>query len=233
MINNTNPTKTLLVVCMSFIVWWCSFLWSQQNKPTWTSWTTTTLSTTPTQKIFALWDSLTAWYQLDIKDSYPSQLQELLREQWFNINVVNGWKSWDTSEDLKQRLNRSTQEIKSWDIVIITIGANDGMRNIPIDTITNNMKIIIESLQQKNVTIVIWWMQIPTNFDSQYRQQFSDIYPSLQKQYNIALIPFFLENVAWIPSLNLRDGIHPNKTGYAIIAHQVFLFLKNNMLISK
>jgi len=183
-------------------------------------------------KIFALWDSLTAWYQLPLEESYPAQLEELLQQNWYAYTVLNAWKSGDTSAGLLARVEWLTEEAAPNDIAILVIGANDGMQSLSLATLEENIQEIISILQDAWLQVVVGGMQIPTNLEPRYREDFTSIYPRLVEANNLSYIPFFLENVATIPELNLSDGIHPNATGYAIIAQQVFMHLKENNLIS-
>jgi acyl-CoA thioesterase-1 len=199
--------------------------------------TTTNGDTSAPQKIvtiFALWDSLTAWYQLPIEQSWPSQLQRLLEAWWFkNYKVVNGGKSWDTSQQLKDRLSRTTEGIKPWDIVVLTIWGNDGFQSVPVRMLDANIRDMVRELQWKWAIIILWWMQISTNLWSTYTSAFAAIYPKIAKDTKSILIPFFLEWVALMPQYNLADMIHPNEAWYGLIAQNVFDTLNNNNLLIK
>jgi len=174
------------------------------------------------QRIFILWDSLSAWYQLAYEDSYPAQLEQLLQDQWYAIKVINGGESGDTSEWLVSRVDRITADAQSGDIALIVIGWNDGLQWLSTEALKNNITEIISSLQSRGMKIILWWMQIPTNLGESYRSSFAAVYPTVANNTNSTLIPFILSWVAGIPELNLRDGIHPNTTGQAIVAKTVF-----------
>lgn len=217
-----------------------NFFWSSNKSANQISTQPTTWNTTPTEQqnlesktIYALWDSLTAWYQLPLEEWYPAQLEDALWGKWFTYTVINWWKSWDTSAWLLSRLQRLLQDSKPQDIAIVVIGANDGLQSLSIEQLSNNITKIIEFLQEKELTIILWGMQLPTNLDPVYRQQFAQIYPDIAKQYSLPLIPFFLEWVAADPTLNLRDWIHPNKEWYEIIAQQTLRFMEDQWLLQK
>lgn len=195
---------------------------------------TTISSPTNEITIFALGDSITAWYQLPEDQARPAQLEALLHNKWYKqYKVVNAGKSWDTSQQLKDRLARSTSDAKKWDIAIVTIWGNDGFQSVPVETLKNNLRDIVTELQNKWLTVVIWWMQITTNLWQQYIREFKKLYPDIAKQTDATLIPFILEWVAMNPSLNLADMIHPNQQWYAIMADTVYQHLLNTSLITK
>lgn len=190
-------------------------------------------STSNSRTIYALGDSLTAGYQLPIEASYPSQLETMLQSDGYDYVTINGWRSWDTSAQLLSRMDRLLEDAQKWDIAVIVIGANDWFQSLPLTQLEQNIKEIISLLEEKEVSVIIGGMQISTNLSPEYRRDFAAIYPRLADEYDLPLIPFFLENVAAVPSLNLPDGIHPTQEGYQIIAQQTKEFLEDNELISK
>ena len=215
-----------LLFCFAFLTW-CQSTSIQSNNDTQAS----ELVVEVSQKtIFALWDSLTAGYQLPIEDSYPSQLQKMLKQRWYDVKVINGWHSGDTSAQLLQRLSRNTADAQSGDVVLLVIGANDGLQWLNLTQLEQNIRKIIVELQKKDLMIVIWGMQLPLNQGAEYRETFTSIYPTLASEYNLPIIPFFLEWVAWEASLNLPDGIHPTKEGYTLIANNIADFLEEQIL---
>lgn len=191
----------------------------------------TTIDQTNSQRIFVLWDSLTAGYQLPYEYSYPAQLEKILQATGYNISVINGWESGDTSEGLKSRIDRITSDAQSGDITLIVIGGNDGLRWLSLEELENNIKDIITILQDRSITTIVGWMQIPTNLGESYRDAFANIYPRIADQTKSILIPFILSGVAGIPELNLSDGIHPNASGQVIVAENVFDIMMNNKYI--
>jgi acyl-CoA thioesterase-1 len=184
-------------------------------------------------KIYALWDSLTAGYQLPLDESYPAQLQVLLETKWYAYEVVNAGKSGDTSAWLLARVDWLIEESSPNDIAILVIWANDGMQSLSLDELEVNLEKTIDLLQSRWLEVVLGGMQIPTNLDPRYREDFTRMYAWIADAYDISLIPFFLENVAAIPELNLSDGIHPNATWYAIISQQTLDHLENYMIVTK
>ena len=185
------------------------------------------------KKILALWDSLTAWYNLPLEDSYPSQLEVLLQENWYNYELINGWVSWNTSSQALARVDIYLEDENNLpDLAIVVLWGNDGLQWKSIDALEQNITEIVKKLQEKWVEVVIWGMQIPPNRWLAYFLEFKWIYEDIAKATDSELIDFFLEDVATRGVYNLPDGIHPNKDGYAIIAENTFNFLENNKLIT-
>ncbi len=225
-----SKISTLLcILFISFLVSWCTSSPEEQTQ----SPIVTTVPQTIQQRIFVLWDSLSAGYQLPYEDSYPAQLERLLRNNWNNIKVINGWESGDTSEWLVSRIWWITADAQSGDIALIVIGGNDGLQWRSTQALADNIKKIVSDLQSRNIKTIIWGMQIPTNLGEEYRTAFAQVYPQIAQETNSILIPFILSWVAGIPELNLRDGIHPNTTGQAIVAQTVYDVVINSLNMKK
>jgi acyl-CoA thioesterase-1 len=111
------------------------------------------------------------------------------------------------------------------EVVILELGANDGLRGLSLEQTKSNLRQIIQQLQQAGVTVILAGMKLPPNYGKDYTKAFEAIYPALAKQYRLPLIPFFLEGVAASPELNQADGIHPTKAGYKIVVEQVLNIL--------
>ncbi|MEK9727001.1 MAG: arylesterase [Candidatus Margulisiibacteriota bacterium] len=175
-----------------------------------------------------LGDSLTAGYQLSVEDAFPKQLEKLMGTS--NITAINRGISGDTSYTLLNRLAFSL--IPTPDIAFIAIGANDGLRGMPLKNTKQNILKIIQHLKEKKINVILAGMTLPENYTQTYISDFEQIYAELSKQTQTKLMPFLLIDVAGIPSLNLTDGIHPNKVGHQKIAESIFQFLKTENIIS-
>ncbi len=174
--------------------------------------------------IVAFGDSLTAGLGVNREDTYPAQLQRRLKELNYQYRVINAGASGDTSAG---GLRRVPWVLKSKPaVVILELGANDGLRGLSLEQTTQNLTLIIQQLQEAKVSVILAGMKIPPNYGQDYTGGFESIYPALAKQYHLPLIPFFLEGVAATPSLNQGDGIHPTKEGYRIVVEQVLKVLK-------
>lgn len=187
---------------------------------------------TKNKVILALWDSLTAWYWLDLSDAYPAQLEKLLNDNFYTYKVVNAWVSGDTSSQILERIDLYLSDKENIpEIAILVIWWNDWLRWKSIDELSANIELIIKKLKEKNIKIILWWMQIPPNLWLNYSNDFKWLYKKVAKKTDVYLIDFFLEWVAWNTSLNINDWIHPNKMWYEIISKNIFEFLKSNKLI--
>jgi len=170
-------------------------------------------------KVLAFGDSLSAGYGLPKKDAFPYQLELALKAQDQSISVVNGGVSGDTTAGGRSRLDWLLSP--DIDVVVIELGANDGLRGLDPALTRQNLDWILTRLKEKRKTIILSGMMAPPNLGADYGSKFNAIYPDLAKRHNITLDPFFLQDVAAIAELNQKDGIHPNAKGVKIIAHRL------------
>src|SRR5436305_1082672 len=168
-------------------------------------------------KIVAFGDSLTAGYGLNPEDSYPSLLQKKLAADGFDYEVVNAGISGDTSADGVRRIDWSLEggDVK---VVILELGANDILRGQPIEEMKKNLSTIIKRAKARGAQVLLAGMEAPTNSGIDYRRWTHGAFSELAKAHNVALIPFLLDRVAGIQSLNQPDGIHPNREGARLVA---------------
>jgi acyl-CoA thioesterase-1 len=174
--------------------------------------------------IVAIGDSLTAGQGVDPAMNYPSQLQKKIDAGGYRYRVVNAGVSGDTSSQGLNRL-QSILDIKP-SIAIVELGANDGLRGLPPDATRQNLETIVQQLQSAGTKIVLAGMEVPPNYGPQYAGEFRKIFKDVSKKYQVALVPFFLERVGGIASLNQDDGIHPTAEGYAIVVENVWKVLQ-------
>lgn len=185
----------------------------------------------PALRIVAFGDSLTAGLGVAAHESYPAQLQRRLDEGGYGTVVVNAGVSGDTSAG---GLRRVTWVLKSNpDVVILELGANDGLRGLSLAQTKDNLEQIIQRLRQAGVQVVLAGMKLPPNYGTAYREGFERIFPELARRYSLVLIPFFLEGVAASATLNQADGIHPTGEGYRVIVDLVFSALERNGLLER
>ncbi len=176
-------------------------------------------------KIVAFGDSLTAGYGLQPAQSYPSLLQQKLDRDGFQYEVVNAGVSGDTSAGGLRRIDWSL-EGSDVRIVILELGANDFLRGLPTKETRKNLAQIIERCQARHVAVLLAGMLTPTSAGDEYQREIAGLFQSLAKEYDVTLIPFFLENVAGIENLNQQDRVHPNPEGTKIVADTVYRYLK-------
>lgn len=184
---------------------------------------TKTENTTNNKRIVVFGDSLTAGYGLeDVKDAYPGLLQQKIDSLQLGYTVINSGISGETTAGGKNRIDWVLNQKPS--VFILELGANDGLRGVPLTETKMNLQYIIDAVKTKypSTKIVLAGMQIPPNFGQDYTNEFKNIFPALAQKNQVALIPFLLENVGGIPSLNQSDGIHPTAKGHKILAKNVW-----------
>jgi acyl-CoA thioesterase-1 len=175
-------------------------------------------------KIAVLGDSLTAGLGLLETQSYPSLLQQKVDADGFDYEVVNAGVSGDTSAGGLRRLDWVLQEDVR--ILIVALGANDGLRGLSVAEMKHNLGAIIETARAKHVLVILAGMEAPPNYGAEYATAFRQAYRQLAQQYRVPLSPFLLDKVAGEASLNQADGIHPNPAGAKIVADTVWSVLK-------
>jgi acyl-CoA thioesterase-1 len=175
-------------------------------------------------RIVALGDSLTAGLGLPADEAYPAILQQKLDAEGLNYEVVNAGVSGDTSAGGLSRLDWALEgDVR---ILVVALGGNDALRALPPDELRQNLSTIVERAQAKHVVVVLAGMEAPRNFGRDYVVRFHQVYPDLARKYNVALVPFLLQDVAGIDRLNQRDGIHPTAEGAEIVAGNIWTVLK-------
>ncbi len=172
--------------------------------------------------ILFLGDSITAGYGLDETQAFPALVEEKIKAAGHNYRVVNAGLSGETSSGGLRRIGWLLRS--RVDILVLELGANDGLRGINLEVTRDNLQKIIDQTRQKypDVKIVLAGMQVPPNLGDTYTRTFREMFPSLARTNNAHLIPFILEGVAGDPALNLPDGIHPNVEGQKILARNVW-----------
>ena len=171
-------------------------------------------------RIVAFGNSLTAGLGVSPDQSYPAQLQRRLREAGYHYDVINAGVSGDTTTGGLRRLAWILKSRPS--VVILELGANDGLRGQPLSLMDSNLTEIIDGLQEAGVEVVLAGIQIPPNYGLAYTTGFASVFERLAQDHSVTLIPFFLEGVAARKELNQADGIHPTAEGYRIVAQTVF-----------
>lgn len=170
-------------------------------------------------RLLALGDSLTAGYGLSPEDSFPAQLQSALRAAGHDVEVINAGVSGGTTAGGLARLDWSLGDDP--DVVLVALGANDGLRGIDPATTRANLDAILERLTGRGLPVLIAGMYAPPNLGRTYGKAFNAVFPDLAEKYGAAYYPFFLEGVAMDPALNQDDGIHPNARGVAVMVEGI------------
>lgn len=174
--------------------------------------------------ILAFGDSLTAGYGVEPDESYPEQLQRILDAKGYAWRVVNMGISGDTTDGGVSRLDAALS-LKPG-IVILELGANDGLRGLPLERTRANLDLMINSFQGEGAKVILAGMTLPRNYGAAYVRDFERIFRELSKQRGAVLIPFFLEGVAMNAALMQPDALHPNAAGCRKVAELVFRYLE-------
>ncbi len=179
------------------------------------------------QKIILFFgNSLTAGMGLEVEEAFPALIQNKLDSTSLTFNAINAGLSGETTASGKNRLSWLLKQ--KVDVFVLELGANDGLRGIPLDETKKNLQNMINEVKIHNpeVIIVLAGMQIPPNMGIDYTKDFQAIFPDLALENDISLIPFLLKDVAGRPDLNQQDGIHPTADGQKIVANNVWEILK-------
>ncbi len=170
-----------------------------------------------------LGDSLTAGLGLDESQAYPALLDRQLNQEGKAVRVVNAGVSGDTTAGGLSRLNWLLGQHP--DVLVVGLGANDGLRGLPLTEVESNLRAIIRQSQAAGARVLLLGMRIPPNYGP-YADQLAALYPKIAKDMNVPLVPFLLDKVGGIRSLNQADGIHPTAKGQEIVARNVRPYLE-------
>jgi acyl-CoA thioesterase-1 len=168
-------------------------------------------------------DSLTAGLGLSQEQAFPALIDARLRAAGRPWKVVNAGVSGDTTAGGVARLDWIYRQ--QVDVMFLCLGANDGLRGIPVAETKRNLRSILDRARREGTRVVLAGIQLPENYGPAYRTAFAQIFPRLAKEYHLPLLPFLLEGVALDPRLNQPDGIHPTAEGARIVADHVWLVL--------
>ncbi len=173
-------------------------------------------------RVLFLGNSLTAGYGLASNEAFPALLQARVDSLGWPVMMINAGVSGDTSSGGLSRL--AWQLRTPPDILMIALGANDGLRGLPPSLTRSNLIDMITQTRQVNpdVKILIAGMEVPPNLGSSFQEEFRNVFPSVAEEMNTGLIPFLLEGVAGVRALNQSDGIHPTALGQQRLAENVW-----------
>lgn len=175
----------------------------------------------PAPVILVLGDSLSAAYGIDQNAGWVALLQKRLTEQSYNYRVVNASVSGETTRGGLTRLPQALRTHRPA-IVIVALGANDGLRGLTVQEMRNNLAAVIEQSRQNRAKVLLIGMRLPPNYGPAYTKKFHDVYTGLAGRYHIPFVPFLLEGVATDFSLMQRDGLHPTAEAQPMILENVW-----------
>lgn len=175
-------------------------------------------------RIVFLGDSLTAGYGLDTREAVPALVQRRLDREGFPYEVVNAGVSGDTSAGGLSRLDWALDgDVR---LLVIELGANDGLRGLPVENMKRNLDAIITRAKARGIGVLLTGMEAPPNYGDAYTREFRAVFPALASAHGVAFLPFYLDGVAGVPDLNIGDGIHPNPEGARRIEQSLWRVLR-------
>jgi acyl-CoA thioesterase-1 len=176
--------------------------------------------------ILFLGTSLTAGLGLDPDSAYPQRIQRKIDAAGLPYQVVNAGVSGETSAGLLRRLDWVLK--RPADVVVVETGANDGLRGLPITATSSTIGSVLDRIKRDRpaAKLLLVQMEAPPNMGPDYTRAFHTMFPALATEHGATLLPFLLDSVAGRPSLNQSDGIHPNNTGEAIVASNLWRALQ-------
>jgi acyl-CoA thioesterase-1 len=176
------------------------------------------------RRIVFLGDSLTAGLGLPREQAVPSLIQDRLAEEGYSYEVINAGVSGDTSAGGLSRLDWSLDG--DVEVLVIELGANDGLRGLPVAQMKRNLDEIITRAKARDITVILTGMEAPPNYGPLYTAEFRKAFRDLADDHDLVFVPFYLEGVAGIRELNNNDGIHPNAEGSRLIAGTIWRALE-------
>lgn len=189
--------------------------------------TKTTQPNTAKGNLLFFGNSLTAGYGLEQTQAFPALIQQKIDSAGLPYRVINGGVSGETSAGGNQRIDFVLKQ-QAVAVFVLELGANDGLRGIPLAETKKNLQAIIDKVKAKYpaAKLVMAGMQMPPNMGPSYTNEFRELYPELANKNNMTLIPFLLQGVADVPRLNLEDGNHPTAEGHQVVAGNVWEEIK-------
>jgi acyl-CoA thioesterase I len=187
---------------------------------------TTSDSVAARPSIVFLGTSLTAGYGVDPEQAYPALIQRKIDSAGLGYRVVNAGVSGETSAGARRRIDWLLREPVA--VLVVETGANDGLRGLPPDSLRANIQAIFDQAKQARprAKLVLVGMRVPPNYGLAYSQRFQKIYADLARENGAAFVPFLLQGVGGIQSLNQSDGIHPTAEGQRVMAETVWRVLE-------
>ena len=174
--------------------------------------------------ILAFGNSLTAGFGVPDDQSYPSRLQNILIQNGYPHKVVNGGVSGDTTAGGVRRIKWLMKHAP--DIVILELGANDGLRGLSLKEMESNLEQIIGVCKGGGARVLLTGMKVPPNYGEEYAVEFEKVFIRLAEKHSLSLVPFFLEDVAGVREHTQPDGIHPLGSGYSIVVQTIWKYLE-------
>lgn len=177
------------------------------------------------KSLVVLGDSISAGYGIEVKQGWVALLQEKLAQANSHYVIINASISGDTTAGGLARIDKLLDTHKP-DVVLVELGANDGLRGLPPRLVKDNLAEITRRAQKAGAKVLLLSMRIPPNYGKRYTEMFYDVYPQLSEELGVPYMPFILEDVALVKELMQPDGLHPNAKAQPMIADKVWVNLQ-------
>jgi acyl-CoA thioesterase-1 len=185
-----------------------------------------TAATVKAQNILFFGTSLTAGYGVDPTEAYPALIQKKIDSLHLHYKVINGGLSGETSAAGRNRIDWLLKQ--HIDIFVLELGANDGLRGLPLADTRANLQAVVDKVKKKypKAQLVMLGMQMPPNLGAEYTAEFKALFSDLAVKNNMTYVPFLLDGVGGVSKLNQQDGIHPTAEGHQVLAQNVWAKLQ-------
>lgn len=183
------------------------------------------MAATQNSAILVFGDSLSAGYGMRADQGWATLLQRRLSAEGYGQRVVNASVSGETTSGGMNRLVRAL-DLHKPEVVILELGANDGLRGLPLNTVAGNLSAMIQTIKQRKARVVLLGLQLPPNYGPQYTQGFRDMFAQIAARHDIAIVPFMLNKVALDERYMQADGLHPNVAGQPLLLDTIWPYLK-------
>ena len=177
------------------------------------------------KRVLVFGDSLSAGFGIAIKDSWPSLLGQRLKEQGSGFTIANASISGETTAGGRTRFGAALSQFKP-KVVILALGANDGLRGLPVSAMKDNLQTMLKQAKQQGARVLLVGMRLPPNYGPQYTQDFEAAFRDLARSEKAALLPFLLEPIALESNAYQADGLHPTAASQPRLADHIWAALK-------
>jgi acyl-CoA thioesterase-1 len=177
------------------------------------------------KRVLVFGDSLSAGFGIAIKDSWPSLLGQRLKEQGSGFTIANASISGETTAGGRTRFGAALSQFKP-KVVILALGANDGLRGLPVSAMKDNLQAMLRQAKQQGARVLLVGMRLPPNYGPQYTQDFEAAFRDLARSEKAALLPFLLEPIALESNAYQADGLHPTAASQPRLADHIWAALK-------
>ena len=183
------------------------------------------MASSPERTLLVFGDSLSAAYGLRADQGWPSLLQKRLQQEGYGYRVVNASVSGETTAGGRARFARALEQHKPA-LVVLELGANDGLRGLPLKDARANLEAMISASRSAGAKVLLAGILIPPNYGAKYSEGFAQMYQQLAREQKLPLLPFLLDGVALNPNLMQQDGLHPRAEGQPRVLDNVWQYLR-------